>query len=168
MTGGQKVEGAASSPLALAELLRLEGVARVVITTDDLRPYRRRRLPAGVEVQPRTRILSVQEELAGVDGVTVLIHDQACATELRRARKRGTAPAPKHAVVINERVCEGCGDCQVKSNCLSLQTVPTPFGPKTRIDSGTCNVDLACLDVVQQPLQRWPLHVAARKSTVIV
>ncbi|HEV7688052.1 MAG TPA: thiamine pyrophosphate-dependent enzyme, partial [Acidimicrobiia bacterium] len=125
MTGGQPVEGATASPLALAELLRLEGVERVVITTDDLRRYRRRRLPAGISVRPRSALLAVQEDLAAVGGVTVLIHDQACATELRRARKRGLAPTPKQKVVINERVCEGCGDCQVKSNCLSLQTVPT-------------------------------------------
>src|ERR1019366_7744569 len=88
----------------------------------------------------------VQRELAKVEGVTVLIHDQACATELRRARKRGLAPSPKFKVVINERVCEGCGDCQVKSNCLSLQTIQTPFGPKTRIDEDSCNVDLSCLE----------------------
>jgi indolepyruvate ferredoxin oxidoreductase len=143
MTGGQAVAGAAASPLALAEMLVLEGVEKVVITTDDLTRYRRRH--GRIEVRRREEILAVQEGLAGVDGVTVLIHDQACATELRRARKRGLAARPKHTVVINERVCEGCGDCQTKSNCLSLQTVDTPFGPKTRVDTASCNIDLSCL-----------------------
>ena len=147
MTGGQAVAGAAATPLALAEMLVLEGVQKVVITTDDATRYRRfrRRRSGPIDVRRRDEILTVQEELAAVDGVTVLIHDQACATELRRARKRGVVARPKHAVVINERVCEGCGDCQTKSNCLSLQTVDTPFGPKTRIDAASCNVDLSCL-----------------------
>ncbi len=145
MTGGQQVVGGAGSPLELARMLLLEGVRRVVITTDDLRRYRRRSLPPGVSVRSRDEIVAVQEELAAVDGVTVLVHDQPCATELRRARKRGLAPMPTERVVINERVCEGCGDCQVKSNCLSLQTVDTPLGPKTRIDDDTCNVDRSCL-----------------------
>ena len=147
MTGGQAVAGAAATPLDLAEMLVLEGVQKVVITTDDTSRYGRlrRRRSGRIDVRRREEILTVQEELAAVDGVTVLIHDQACATELRRARKRGLVARPKHAVVINERVCEGCGDCQTKSNCLSLQTVDTPFGPKTRIDAASCNVDLSCL-----------------------
>src|SRR5581483_3665066 len=147
MTGGQAVAGAAATPLALAEMLVLEGVSKVVITTDDPSRYRRshRRASGRIEVRRREDILAVQDELARLDGVTVLIHDQACATELRRARKRGLVARPTHAVVINERVCEGCGDCQTKSNCLSLQTVDTPFGPKTRIDPASCNVDLSCL-----------------------
>ncbi|MEW6472811.1 MAG: indolepyruvate ferredoxin oxidoreductase family protein [Actinomycetota bacterium] len=148
MTGGQAVAGAAGTPLALAEMLVLEGVEKVVITTDDLTRYRRRprrRASGRIEVRHREDILTVQGDLARLGGVTVLIHDQACATELRRARKRGLVARPKHAVVINERVCEGCGDCQTKSNCLSLQTVDTPLGPKTRIDAATCNVDLSCL-----------------------
>jgi indolepyruvate ferredoxin oxidoreductase len=145
MTGGQEVVGGTSSPEELARMLLLERVRQVVITTDDVGRYRRLRLPAGVSVRPREEIVAVQEALAGVDGVTVLIHDQPCATELRRARKRGVVPTPTQRVVINERVCEGCGDCQVKSNCLSLQTVDTPLGPKTRIDDETCNVDRSCL-----------------------
>ena len=145
MTGGQHVEGGTSSPVELARMLLLEKVREVVITTDDPARYRRTRLPRGVTVRPRDEVVAVQERLAAVDGVTVLIHDQPCATELRRARKRGLAPTPRQRVVINERVCEGCGDCQVKSNCLSLQTVDTPLGPKTRIDEDTCNLDRSCL-----------------------
>jgi indolepyruvate ferredoxin oxidoreductase len=145
MTGGQQVVGGAESPVDLARMVLLEGAKRVVITTDDTRRYRRMRLPKGVSVRSRDDIVAVQEELAAIDGVTVLVHDQPCATELRRARKRGLAPVPTERVVINERVCEGCGDCQVKSNCLSLQTVDTPLGPKTRIDDDTCNFDRSCL-----------------------
>ncbi len=145
MTGGQDVVGGTGSPVGLARMVLLEGAARVVITTDDVRRYRRVRLPRGVTVRPRDEIVAVQEELAAVDGVTVLVHDQPCATELRRKRKRGLAPVPAERVVINERVCEGCGDCQVKSNCLALQTVDTPLGPKTRVDEEACNFDRSCL-----------------------
>ncbi len=145
MTGGQDVVGALATPEDLARMLLLEGVKKVVITTDDPKRHRGRPLPAGVALRSRDDMVAVQEELAAVQGVTALIHDQPCATELRRARKRGLAPLPTHRVVINERVCEGCGDCQVKSNCLSLQTVDTPLGPKTRIDEDSCNLDRSCL-----------------------
>ncbi|MDE3205079.1 MAG: indolepyruvate ferredoxin oxidoreductase family protein [Acidobacteriota bacterium] len=145
MTGGQDITGSLGSPGSLAATLLLEGVRQVVITTDDPSRYRHVRLPRGVTVRPRRDVIEVQSELARVQGVTVMIHDQPCATELRRARKRGLVSSPRYRVVINERVCEGCGDCQTKSNCLSLQTVDTPFGPKTRIDQESCNVDLSCL-----------------------
>ena len=145
MTGGQQIVGGAASPIELARMVLLEGATRVVITTEDRSRYRRVRLPRGLSVRSRDDVVAVQEELAAVDGVTVLVHDQQCATELRRARKRGLAPPPAERVVINERVCEGCADCQVKSNCLSLQTVDTPLGAKTRIDDDTCNVDRSCL-----------------------
>jgi indolepyruvate ferredoxin oxidoreductase len=144
MTGGQHIEGSTST-LGVAQLLQTEGVKQVIITTENAGAYRRQRLPVGVTVRSRQGVLDVQRELAQIKGVTVMIHDQVCATDLRRARKRGLAPKPGFKVVINERVCEGCGDCQVKSNCLSLQTVDTVFGPKTRIDQSTCNVDLSCL-----------------------
>jgi indolepyruvate ferredoxin oxidoreductase len=144
MTGGQHVQGSTST-VDVARLLLLEGVKQVIITTDDVRRYRHRQLPSSASVRRREDIIAVQQELAKVHGVTVMIHDQACATELRRARKRGLVPTPDFRVVINERVCEGCGDCQIKSNCLSLETVETTYGPKTRIDEGTCNVDLSCL-----------------------
>jgi indolepyruvate ferredoxin oxidoreductase len=145
MTGGQHVVGSFGSPLDLARLLLLEGVKEVVITTDDLSRYRKLTVPKQVSVRSRDEIVQSQERLASIEGVTALIHDQVCATELRRARKRGLAPKPAFKVVINERVCEGCGDCQTKSNCLALQTVDTPFGPKTRIDEDSCNVDASCL-----------------------
>jgi indolepyruvate ferredoxin oxidoreductase len=145
MTGGQEVVGGVNTSAELAELLLKDGVKKVVITTDDLSRFRHVHLPKGVSAHTRKEIVTLQEELAKVPGVTALIHDQPCATELRRARKRGLARRPDFAISINERVCEGCGDCQKKSNCLSLQTIETPLGQKTRIDYDTCNIDRSCL-----------------------
>jgi indolepyruvate ferredoxin oxidoreductase len=145
MTGGQDVPGGMDVP-ALARSLLAEGVRRIVVTTEDVSDYAGVALPDGVEVRDRSEMVRTQREFAQVPGVTVLIHDQACAAELRRARKRGTAPEPPQRVVINERVCEGCGDCGEKSGCLSVEPVETEYGRKTRINQSSCNKDYSCLD----------------------
>jgi len=145
MTGGQDVEGQ-MGVVAAAHSLAAEGVSRIVITTEDTGRYAGVALPGVAEVRDRGEMLRVQRELAAVPGVTILLHDQACAAELRRARKRGLAPDPPQRVLINERVCEGCGDCGEKSGCLSVEPVETEFGRKTRINQTTCNKDYSCLE----------------------
>jgi len=145
MTGGQHPQGQLGVP-EVARILLTQGVARVLVTTEDTGRYRRAVLPSGVEVWDRGRVIEAQELLAKVPGVTVLIHDQQCAAEARRARKRGRAPTPNQRVVINHRICEGCGDCGEVSNCLSVQPIDTPFGRKTEIDQTSCNLDFSCLE----------------------
>jgi indolepyruvate ferredoxin oxidoreductase len=144
MTGGQGAPGRIGVP-GLTRILLEQGVKQVLVTTEDLADYKGVTLPAGVEVWDRTRIVEAQERLRDVRGVTVLIHDQACAAELRRDRKREVAPTPTFRVVINDRVCEGCGDCGEKSGCLSVQPFDTPFGRKTTIEQTSCNLDASCL-----------------------
>jgi indolepyruvate ferredoxin oxidoreductase len=149
MTGGQDPQGQMTVPEVVQSLL-LEGVTRVIVTSDqpdrwELADFGAH-APGRVEVRDRTKLMESQIELAEVKGVTVLVHDQECAAELRRARSRGLKPKPGFRVVINERICEGCGDCGDKSNCLSVQPVDTPYGRKTRIHQTSCNWDLSCLE----------------------
>ncbi|MEM9033683.1 MAG: indolepyruvate ferredoxin oxidoreductase family protein [Actinomycetota bacterium] len=145
MTGGQDPQGQLDVTDVCRTLLT-QGVARVLVTTDDVDAYEDVDLPKGIDVWDRSRIIEAQELLAEVQGVTVLIHDQQCAAEARRARKRGLVPTPTQRVVINHRICEGCGDCGQVSNCLSVQPLDTAFGRKTTIDQTTCNLDYSCLE----------------------
>ncbi len=144
MTGGQDAQGANGVP-EIATMLTAEGVAQIIITADDPDRYDPDELPDGVELWDRSRLAEAQQVLAGVKGTTVLIHDQACAAENRRGRSRGTIAKPGFRVVINERVCEGCGDCGEKSNCLSVQPHDTEYGRKTAIHQTSCNFDFSCL-----------------------
>ena len=144
MTGGQPIEGELT-PAQLSQELLAEGVARIVVVADDPGKYAGQTLPQGVEVFHRERLDSVQKELREVDGVTVLIYDQMCATERRRQRKRGRLPDPDIRTFINPRVCEGCGDCGEKSNCLSVEPLETEYGRKRRINQASCNKDLSCV-----------------------
>jgi indolepyruvate ferredoxin oxidoreductase len=144
MTGGQDAVGGYTVP-SLARTLAAEGVRKIVITTDHPEQYRGVRLPPIASVRDRSSLMAAQEELRVVPGTTVLIHDQPCAAELRRKRKRGLAPDPAARVVINERICEGCGDCGKKSNCLSVVPVSTPLGRKTQVHQASCNKDYSCL-----------------------
>ncbi|ALE74279.1 indolepyruvate ferredoxin oxidoreductase [Pseudonocardia sp. EC080610-09] len=144
MTGGQRAEGRMGVP-EITRSLALEGVRRIVVTTDEPQRYRRIALDPIASVRHRDDLPGAERELAAVDGVTVLIHDDRCAAEERRLRKRGKLPVPAEKVVINERVCEGCGDCGDKSTCLSVLPVETGFGRKTRIHQASCNSDLSCL-----------------------
>ena len=141
MTGGQPVEGGLTIEDIVAQV-RAEGVTDVRVVSDD--PGRHRKSP--VRVVSRRRLDGVQRELRDVPGCSVLVYEQTCAAELRRRRKRGLAPDPDVRVVINDAVCEGCGDCSVQSNCVAVEPLETEFGTKRTINQSACNKDLSCLD----------------------
>ncbi|RID97729.1 indolepyruvate ferredoxin oxidoreductase family protein [Simplicispira hankyongi] len=148
MTGGQQIgerpEG--HSVLQIMNSVKSEGAVKIVIVTDEPQKYDGAPLAAGVTVHHRDELDRIQRELREIKGCTVLIYDQTCATEKRRRRKRGLMPQATKTVVINELVCEGCGDCSVQSNCLSVEPVETEFGRKRRINQSTCNKDYSCVN----------------------
>ena len=144
MTGAQDPQGGLPVP-ALARKLLAEGVGRIIVCADEPERYRRVRMPKGVVVWPRERLDEAQRLLRDVEGVSVLVYDQQCAANARRLRKRGRLTPRPTRVVINREVCEGCGDCGIKSNCLSVQPIETDLGRKTHIDQTSCNSDYSCL-----------------------
>jgi indolepyruvate ferredoxin oxidoreductase len=144
MTGGQPVDGVTSVPL-IAQQMAAEGVKRIALVTEDLSRYEdRSTLPELVTIHDRKHMDDIQRELRELPGVTVLIYDQTCAAEKRRRRKKGEFPDVAKRMVINEAVCEGCGDCGVQSNCVSILPKETEFGRKRAIDQSSCNKDYSC------------------------
>ena len=145
MTGGQSLDGGITVGQVAAQVLA-EGVQKAVVVTDEPDKYPRGFLPSGLEVHHRRELQAVQIELSKLDGVTVLIYDQTCAAEKRRRRKRGAFPDPVKRAFINPAVCEGCGDCGLKSNCVAIVPLETEFGTKRAIDQSTCNKDFSCVN----------------------
>src|SRR6202050_4621737 len=145
MTGGQANDGGLTVP-QVARQVAAEGAKRVVVVTDEPDKYPSDiEWPKGLTIHHRDDIMAVQKELAEIPSVTVLIYDQTCAAEKRRRRKRHTFPDPDKRVIINELVCEGCGDCGVQSNCVSVQPLETEWGRKRLIDQSSCNKDFSCV-----------------------
>ena len=148
MTGGQQVgerpEG--HSVVQIAQSMRAEGAIKITIVTDEPEKYAHTDgLPDGIAIEHRDALDTVQREFRTILGTTVIIYDQTCATEKRRRRKRGTLVDPATRVVINELVCEGCGDCGVQSNCMSVEPLETELGRKRQINQSTCNKDISCV-----------------------
>ncbi|NNE50769.1 MAG: indolepyruvate ferredoxin oxidoreductase family protein [Sulfitobacter sp.] len=145
MTGGQPVDGPISVS-GIAQTCRAEGVDRIALVSDHPEKFRAGNFPAGTSFHHRRDLDTVQRELREIPGVTVLIYEQMCATEKRRKRKRGQLDDPPEFVMINDLVCEGCGDCSLESNCLSVEPKRTEFGTKRKINLSTCNKDYSCLN----------------------
>ena len=147
MTGGQPVgerpEG--HSVPQIVQSVLAEGASQVVVVTDEPKKYQGVNLAPGVAVEHRDELDRVQRQLREVRGCSVIVYDQTCATEKRRRRKRGSMVDPDRRVIINELVCEGCGDCSVQSNCLSVEPLETEFGRKRQINQSSCNKDMSCL-----------------------
>jgi len=146
MTGGQPIEGRLTVS-GIAWQVHAEGVARIAVTSDDPGKYPTGAgFPPGTTIHHRDELIEVQESLRDTPGVTVLIHDQTCAAEKRRRRKRGRFPDPAKRVFVNHRVCEGCGDCSTTANCVSIEPLETEFGRKRTINQSSCNKDYSCVD----------------------
>ena len=144
MTGGQEAAGALPVP-ALTRELEAQGIRRIVVLSDDPGKFAgESRLAPSAQLRPRVDIEDVLAELERVKGVSVMVYDQLCAAEKRRRRNRGILPQPTRRIMVNERVCEGCGDCVRQANCVSLLPVDTEYGPKTRVHQSSCNADYTC------------------------
>ncbi|ARP96695.1 indolepyruvate ferredoxin oxidoreductase family protein [Bordetella genomosp. 13] len=145
MTGGQPVDGPISVPM-ITRQVAAEGIEKIIVVTDEPEKYRDMSgLAPNVPVRHRDELDEVMRELREYANVSVLIYDQTCATEKRRRRKRNAYPDPARRVLINDRVCEGCGDCSEKSHCLSVEPLETEFGRKRTINQSSCNKDFSCL-----------------------
>ena len=144
MTGGQPAEGALKPEQIVHELVA-EGVSPVVLVSEDPSRFAHSALPGSVRVLHRDQLDSVQRGLRDVPGTSAIVYEQTCANEKRRRRKRGDYPDPQKRLFINPAVCEGCGDCSVQSNCLSVTPIETEFGRKRAIDQSTCNKDYSCV-----------------------
>ncbi|MBL4892614.1 MAG: indolepyruvate ferredoxin oxidoreductase family protein [Rhizobiaceae bacterium] len=145
MTGGQQHDGDLSPP-QISHQLRSEGVKEIWLVSDDPDRYPRAVYADGVHMRSREHLDEVQKHLRQIEGCTAIIYDQTCATELRRRRKRGLAEMPDKHVLINPLVCEGCGDCSVQSNCISIEPLETDFGRKRKINQSSCNKDFSCVN----------------------
>lgn len=145
MTGGQPVDGEQTVAGVAGQLLA-EGVRPVIVITDDLARFPAGSLPAGITVHDRAELIAIETRLREVKGVSAIVYQQTCAAEKRRRRKKGEFPDPPKRYFINPAVCEGCGDCGVQSNCVSLAPVETPFGTKRAIDQSSCNKDYSCVE----------------------
>ena len=144
MTGGQPVDGPLEVPQITHQVFN-EGAKRVAVVTDEPEKYRGgAEFAPGVTVHPREDLDLIQREMREIKGGSIIVYDQTCAAEKRRRRKRGTFPDPAKRMFINDRVCEGCGDCGKKSNCVSIVPVDTAFGRKRLIDQSSCNKDYSC------------------------
>ncbi|SEJ94979.1 indolepyruvate ferredoxin oxidoreductase [Sphingobium sp. AP50] len=143
MTGGQPAEGALEPRRVLAQLLA-EGVGAVHLVSDMPENWKSANLPAAVTLHHRDAMDALQRKLRNVCGVTAILYEQTCAAEKRRRRKRGAFPDPDRRMFINDRVCEGCGDCSVQSNCISIEPIETRFGTKRKINQSACNKDFSC------------------------
>lgn len=145
MTGGQRNEGGLTADRIAAEV-RAMGVEKIFVVYDEKEPIDLSRFPAGLSFHKRDALPDVQRQCADIPGVSVLLYIQTCAAEKRRRRKRGQFPDPDKRVFINTDVCEGCGDCGVQSNCVSIVPVETAFGRKRAIDQSNCNKDFSCIN----------------------
>ncbi len=145
MTGGQPIDGPLS-PADIARQVAAEGVKRIIVVSDEPDKYPSGYFSGDIRIHHRQELDAVQRELREIPGVSVLLYDQTCAAEKRRRRKRGKYPDPAKRVIINELVCEGCGDCGIASNCVSVAPLETEFGRKRTIDQSSCNKDFSCVN----------------------